>query len=202
MDFHVRIDAPRAGIRRFVLFIAVPIAMVLVTAFVARAMGKDDDLSWIASGQKVSATSFHTVLNDIQGRLDTLENAPAPQVNLPVFCAATATLYDGGPGGYRMASLHCQDMNDAQGCGGASSAHMCTAQELLHTVMTMGDAAIQTEGWYSTGVFSINAAQSSSPIQDCGGWQSNSSMQAGPDWASGTPQWSTCNNKHSILCCK
>jgi formylglycine-generating enzyme required for sulfatase activity len=71
MQIKITIDAPRGGLRRFALFIALPIAVVTAAAMAARAY----DTSWIAAKQALSAAQLKANLDEVQQRLAVLEGA-------------------------------------------------------------------------------------------------------------------------------
>ncbi|MCK6545672.1 hypothetical protein L6R52_07365 [Myxococcota bacterium] len=85
-----RLDTPGAGVRRFVFFVATPIALVLATALGAWAI----DTTWIGSGRQLSAASLLANFTEIEGRLGALETA-APSTVL----ASSGTASSGSLGG-------------------------------------------------------------------------------------------------------
>jgi hypothetical protein len=90
MNIKLTLDAPRGGLRRLVLFVFLPIALILSVDLAAHAF----DTSWIASGQVLSATKLKAALDEAQTRLMALEAAQTKQVMVTASIAE-----DPGPGG-------------------------------------------------------------------------------------------------------
>jgi hypothetical protein len=74
MGFQIRIDAPKGGARRLVLFVGLPLALVMTAGLLARAY----DDSWIASGAPIDAVKLKSIFDEIQTRLTALETPKAP----------------------------------------------------------------------------------------------------------------------------
>jgi formylglycine-generating enzyme required for sulfatase activity len=71
MKIKITIDAPKGGLKRFALFVALPIAVVIAAAMVARGY----DTSWIAANQPLTAAQLKANLDEVQARLAALEGA-------------------------------------------------------------------------------------------------------------------------------
>jgi hypothetical protein len=88
VELKVRIDAPRDGVRRLVLFVCLPIALVLSFALAAHAI----DTSWILSGQVLSANKLKAALDETQTRLAALEAAQGKQIQVSAEIRDTGTV--------------------------------------------------------------------------------------------------------------
>jgi formylglycine-generating enzyme required for sulfatase activity len=64
MKIEFRIDAPRGGIRRLLLFFGLPVALIAAAALLARAY----DDSWIKSGATIDAATLKAMFDEIQAR--------------------------------------------------------------------------------------------------------------------------------------
>ncbi len=64
MKIDFRFDAPRGGMRRLALFIALPVAVVMAAGLFARAY----DDSWIKSGAQIDASTLKAMFDEIQAR--------------------------------------------------------------------------------------------------------------------------------------
>jgi formylglycine-generating enzyme required for sulfatase activity len=69
LKIRISIDAPRAGVRRLVLFLAFPLALIAAARTIARAY----DTSWVLAGQPISATQLKQNLDEVQSRIVWLE---------------------------------------------------------------------------------------------------------------------------------
>lgn len=91
---HIRLDAPKGGLRRVVLFVAVPLALVGVTAVIARATLTPDPSTWAISGQPILAAALSSNLVQLDKRLSTVETTYAPSGTIQAYGGEI----DGNPG--------------------------------------------------------------------------------------------------------
>lgn len=213
MTFEIRIniDAPRAGLRRLVLFVGLPVALVGVTAAIAHAY----DTSFAAAGQQVKATSLKTALDDIQSRLVALESpvnhtvityGNGAQYSLgATFKTITPGPYDGlflspsGKTGYAAAKEICEIVTSSK------SAHMCTSDEAVRSAATgnpiVGNPSFGFYSWISTGVFSYTG-KPGPYMSDCQGFTTASSGEFANTYYGGVYPWpASCDGKYPIACC-
>jgi hypothetical protein len=163
-------------------------------------------------GQTLSSSVMNQNFSGLDSRIGALESFTSTGTKVvetrngkkwslgATYCGATGTSYTGASvGGYASAKSLCEQVS--LGCNQSTSAHMCTAEEVLRTY-EMG-LPFSTTGWYSQGAWSYSPAQ---PVyvNDCAAWTSSSATtDIGPVWNNNGPQPSGdhCNGSHPILCC-
>jgi hypothetical protein len=113
------------------------------------------------------------------------------------YCGTSVTTNGQITGGYAGAKMLCEGVST--GCNSSPSAHMCTAEDLVHSAQ-VGLAAPQ--GWYSSGVFwEITTINPAVLVADCSGWTTSSSAQWGSIWLPNGPGVEPCNVSFPVLCC-
>lgn len=117
------------------------------------------------------------------------------------YCGLTAATFTGSAvGGYSGAKAKCQTA-----CGGSSTAHVCSSEEMVRFGATGGTHAAAT-AWIATGVASVTAT--SLPIEDCRTFTSASNNEYGVVWVwpagapvSGYPHVVGCDLPQQVACC-
>jgi hypothetical protein len=167
---------PRA--KRAIAWFALPVAVFAGSITVARATLSPAPSSWVQSGQPVVATDLANSLNQLDQR------TPG------VYCGATTNSYTGNLNGYGNADSLCG------GVAGCSSAHMCTAQELVRSAASGKTIPV---GWYSTG--EEHSDNTGTYVDDCDGWTNGtSSTTAGAQWDTHASA-AVCTSQNEVLCC-
>lgn len=188
--------------------------LVGLTGTVANAhAGWSSDVTWIAPNEPISATKLKALFTEADERITAVEDDVAKlEAAKPVvtkngkqwslgatYCGITAAT-DGSAGGYATTKALCEQPTtgcpSASGGLGSSSAHMCTAEELVRSASS--GIPLPGAGWYNRGARVIEGP--SSAMTDCAGWTSNSTNMSGALW-SVTPSGATCNATYPILCC-
>ncbi len=186
-----------ARTKRAIQWILVPLAAFGGTVAIAKAALNPAPSAWAVSGRPVSAADLQQNLTDLDARLAKVEGQVAkPVVNAgghapwslgAGLCGQTAPTNGQITGGYAGAKSLCE-----AACS-SPSAHMCTSEELVHTVQT---GTVVGAVWYAGGVASGNAS-------DCAGWTSSSSSLSGAYWAQPPtqPETDICSNARNVACC-
>jgi hypothetical protein len=99
----------------------------------------------------------------------------------PTQICGTAPPSTGSMGGYAGAKAAC-----VTACGGSTTAHMCSSDEIVRTASIAG---LVTSGWFATGT-----------SNDCSGWTSTSGngTTLNNPW---TPTLTACSTSTSVICC-
>jgi hypothetical protein len=156
-------------------------------------------------GDTLSAQAMNENFASVDARLGVVEGRVSTKASGAykagaTYCGLTATTTGdmsgiGGSGsGYAKPRAPCQ-----AACGGSTSAHMCSGDELVRSAALGG--AIPS-GWYATAVgrlWTDHTVES----QECDGYQSATAAQVGSWWA-GTvnrPRNAYCSESHPVLCC-
>jgi hypothetical protein len=139
IEFKIDIDAPKAGIRRLALFVALPLALIGATAAVAHATY---DTTFATAGQPLKATPLKAALDEIQARLVAVETKPVVTVNGVAFgtsgtfvgltAPTTGKWQSGSVFGYAAGKKLCEQV--AGPAGPSPSAHVCSGAEIVRNL--------------------------------------------------------------------
>jgi hypothetical protein len=145
------------------------------------------------------ATDLMTDFNNLDSRVTALEARLSGngQYNLDAtYCGATAGT-SGNVGGYAGASALCQ-----AACGNKLTAHVCTAPELVRSVV-LGASSIP-EGRYASGLVSFLASDNPMlpyHVDDCSAFTSSAPTDTGLYYLAPTYDEGYCDTSFPILCC-
>lgn len=199
MKLHFEIDCvvssrAKVAIRWF----ALPVAVLLGSFAVAHAA---IDTKWISTKAPVSASLLKANLDGLQtqigsGRFVATMGGKPYSVGATGYCGNTSGGYTGALGGYVGAKAACETA-----CG-SSSAHMCTAEEVVRTWQLGKAIAFSGYAWYSVGLRGMTDTTGNT-LNDCGSWNSSSSVHLGAVWDPMNQGVSvkSCNETHGVLCC-
>jgi hypothetical protein len=119
-------------------------------------------------------------------------------VGATVYCGTTRSTSTGNLGGYAGARGMCR----TSGVGtSTSTAHMCTAEEMIRSASLLLNPPEPANGWYAVGAFAVGALPGGAPIDDCAGWTTSDSGHRGANWRETGPGSASCATPRSIMCC-
>jgi hypothetical protein len=198
IDIRIRIDlTPR---QKKIMRIAVVTGTVIGAIGIGVAIAAPLQLTWIQSGQQVSASSLLDNMNELNRRtILTTDAGVSFSVGATKFCGTSPATTTGaisynGAMGYAAAKAMCQA---STGCNTSPTAHMCSTEELERS-MQLGMAP--STGWYSSGAFATWGSMTAY-VQDCTGWTKQDNGEFGLQWAATQPTPSACGTAQPVLCC-
>ena len=164
------------------------------------------DTGWIDAGLPVSAGNLAANLNGLQSQSTALQNQLSFNGTYSLgadFCKETpgnftGAVVAGGTGengaGWAAAKAACVTT-----CGGSSTAHMCTTEELVRH-FALGEPALtpNSAAWFASGVLGTTASGGDS---DCYGWTVGDSTSYGGLWEGYYSTAGACNGSFPIACC-
>jgi len=199
MRIKINVDIELSPRVKRALLIAVP-AVVMVAASVAYA-GVPNTFK---DGDTLSAAGINDDFAALDKRLETAEGRLSTKVGPSykagaTYCGSTAgTTGDlagisGSGAGYLKTKNACQ-----AACAGSMSAHMCSAEEMVHGASL--DIHPAASGWYATGV--SREYLGSTEGYECFGYTSKDGSRIGSVWSDGNqPSTAICSSSYPVLCC-
>ena len=145
---------------------------------------------WLPDAVITSTTTYAVITKSY------LDSTIAALSSMATVTTTTPATYAGNVGSYTIANNICANT-------AASSTHVCTTEEIIHTINIGLSSNIPAGSflWFNAGPpgYTVNA-------NDCAGWTSNSSNDFGPQWnrpsGDGFGSLNRCNVARKFACCK